>query len=133
MSNHLPGRRDVTTSRSKRFGEGPHEDFDIAGVDAPMLANAATSGAQGANRVRLVHIQVELVLSLERDDTGKIANVAFHRVEAFWYKKVNTQGVRTHKYLRQRPKSWSKHGAFEDALARSPREGTALGRRCRCV
>jgi hypothetical protein len=58
--DELRGAGDVAAAGAERLGEGAHHDVHVGGVHAQLLAHAAPAGAQRADRVRLVQVQVGL-------------------------------------------------------------------------
>ena len=59
-----------------------HEDVHVFVVAAPVVDDAAAAGADGADAVRLVQVQVALVLLLDGDDLGQADYGALHAVHA---------------------------------------------------
>ena len=73
---------DVPPGGSERFREGAHHDVDVGGVDAELLAHAATGGTDGADGVRLIEPDVRAVHLAHPDDVRKATQLALHAVDA---------------------------------------------------
>ena len=73
---------DVPPGRAERFREGAHHDVDVGGVDAELLAHAATGGTDGADGVRLIEPDVRAVHLAHPDDVRKATQLALHAVDA---------------------------------------------------
>lgn len=50
----------VATGSTEGLGKGAHQNVNLAGVDAKVIADTAAVWANGTNRVRLVDVEVEL-------------------------------------------------------------------------
>lgn len=72
---------DVSTVGTERLGEGTHENVNTIRVNTEVVANTTSAGTDGTNGVSLVDEEIELVLVLQRHDTGQIAHGSLHGVE----------------------------------------------------
>eukprot|EP00639_Heterosigma_akashiwo_P007901 CAMPEP_0194596312 /NCGR_PEP_ID=MMETSP0292-20121207/25589_1 /TAXON_ID=39354 /ORGANISM="Heterosigma akashiwo, Strain CCMP2393" /LENGTH=281 /DNA_ID=CAMNT_0039456559 /DNA_START=372 /DNA_END=1218 /DNA_ORIENTATION=- len=77
-----PVAGDVASHPAEGLGEGAHHDVDVGGVHAAVLAGPAARGAQRADAVRLVQVQVRLVPLADLNDALQVADLALHRVDA---------------------------------------------------
>ncbi len=78
------GRRagDVAAATAQRLAERAHPDVDVAGIDAEVLADAASARAEHAQRVGLVDVEERLVALLDFDEPRQVGNIAVHAVHA---------------------------------------------------
>jgi hypothetical protein len=80
--NELLVAGDVAAAAAERLGESAHHDVDIRRIHPQVLAHAPAAGAQRADAVRLIKVQIGAVLLLDGDDLGQAADLALHRVDA---------------------------------------------------
>jgi hypothetical protein len=57
----------ITTSSTKRLGEGTHQDINIRRIHAEEVTNATAIFAEGANAVSFIDIEVELMNEKEEE------------------------------------------------------------------
>lgn len=80
------GGGQVAATGAERLGEGAHEDLNVRGGHAAVLARAPAGLAERADGVRLVEVEVRAVLLLHRDDRTKVADL--------WRARGRQRGVR---------------------------------------
>ena len=51
---------DITSSRTKRLGESPHENVDRPGVDTEVVSNTTAVRTEGSDGVRFVDEKIKL-------------------------------------------------------------------------
>ena len=69
------GGCEVASGRTERLGEGAHEDVDVGKGHAAVLTRTPAGRAEGADRVRLVEVEVRPVLLLHGHDRAKVADL----------------------------------------------------------
>ena len=62
----------ITTSSTKRFGEGTHQDIDVRRIHAEKVTNATAIFAKGANAVSFINIKVELMNEKKKKKKRKV-------------------------------------------------------------
>lgn len=82
VGDEFLGARDVAAHRGERLGVGSHEDVHVRRRDACVVAHALAVWADGADAVRLVHIQVRLVPLLQLYDLLQREDLTLHGVDA---------------------------------------------------
>lgn len=61
----------ITTSRTKRFGKGTHQNIDIRRIHAEKVTNATAIFAKGADAVSFIDIEVELANKRKKEKNDK--------------------------------------------------------------
>jgi hypothetical protein len=75
VRHELARARDVAAHGAEALGEGAHEHVDERRVHAGVLADAAPARAHGADRVRLVEVDVALVALGDAHDALQVLSL----------------------------------------------------------
>src|SRR5262249_44502237 len=75
-------RSKIAAVGTEGLGERTHQNVNIVGIDAKVIANATPAGADRADRVSFIYEKVKSIFFPKLDEGGKIAHGSFHRIKA---------------------------------------------------